>query len=290
MFKFKEMKSFFTKIISLVSIFLFPILSYGQAQITTKKMKLEDFPEKITKVVLPGNIFLDGAIKEEVNDRWKISPYEFCSMEEFEEIKTSSDYYFLLTVTGKFKRESEPGLQMLTLVKGGENAKNGIDKMLDVVTLPICSTEYPSGREFTFLPAFIDIIQAHVLASMAKEINAYTGLSNYSLNLANASDLRVIFSKDDINGDVTEAQLENLIVPGMTIAEEENVDELMDNSSPNTLVSYVAAPYDAKPGSYCYKMLIDCSTHKLYYFRRHRITQKTKSGFLAEDLKRIAER
>lgn len=284
------MKSFFTKFITVAAIFLIPILSYGQAQITTKKMKLEDFPEKITKIVLPGNIFLDGAIKEEINDRWKISPYEFCSLEEFEELKTSSDYYFLLTVTGKFKKESEPGLQMFTLVKGGENAKNGIDKMLDVVTLPICSAEYPSGREFTFLPAFIDIIQSHVLASMAKDINAYTGLANYSLNLANADGLRVIFSKDDISENVTMEQLESLIVPGMTIAEEEDVDGLMDDNSPNTLVSYVVAPYEAKNGSYCYKMLIDCKTHTLYYFRRHRITQKSKSGFLAEDLKRIAER
>ena len=34
----------------------------AQAQLTTKKVKIEDFTEKVTKVVLSGNIFYDSSI------------------------------------------------------------------------------------------------------------------------------------------------------------------------------------------------------------------------------------
>ena len=62
---------------------------------------------------------------------------------------------------------------------------------------------------------------------------------------------------------------------------------MMTDDKERAAVSYVAVPTEATPGSYCYKMLIDNQTHKLYYFKKHRITKKTGAGFLAEDLRRI---
>jgi hypothetical protein len=47
------------------------------------------------------------------------------------------------------------------------------------------------------------------------------------------------------------------------------------------------APFEPQPGAYCYKMLIDTQTHKLYYYKRHRISSKAGAGFLKDDLKRI---
>ena len=49
-----------------LAVVLIPCVMFSQAQITTKKMKLEDFPEKTTKIVLSGNIFLDGEIEDAV--------------------------------------------------------------------------------------------------------------------------------------------------------------------------------------------------------------------------------
>ena len=55
----------------------------------------------------------------------------------------------------------------------------------------------------------------------------------------------------------------------------------------NKLVSYVVAPTEALPGSYCYKMLINAETHEIYYYSRHKISKKYGAGFLPEDIKRI---
>ena len=89
------MKKFY---ILLIAIVLIPAICSAQAKVYTKKVKLSDFPTKTTKVVLTGNDMLDNPLKNEVARRWHISPYEFCTIAEYDSIKTSPDYYFLRMV------------------------------------------------------------------------------------------------------------------------------------------------------------------------------------------------
>ncbi len=272
--------------ILIISI-LISVTSWGQAQINTKKVKIGDFTQKITKIVLTGKSFMDGTLQDEVVARWRVTPYEFCTLEEFEELKTSSDYYFLISTSGQFKKDASPSIQFLTLVKGGEEAKKGIDEMLEIVSMPVSSAQFPSGRELIFMPAFLDIIQDHALKSMEKDMNAYGGLSNSTEKFDKKEDVRVIISKDDICGELDEELLAELTEKGVEIVAEDEVDDAFANSSVKTIVSYVVAPFDAEPGSYCYKMLIDTQSHALYYFKRHRISRNLGKGFLPEDMKRI---
>jgi hypothetical protein len=273
-------------IVLLVSVLL-PFMTFGQAQIDTKKVKIADFTQKITKVVLTGNQFHDASLKSEVTAKWTVSPFEFCTLSEFESLKGDENYYFLLTTKGQFKKENEPGLMFLTLVKGGKNSVNGIDEMLEIVTLPYASAEEPSGREMVFLPAFLDIIQSYTLDSMDKDVNAYVGLPNYSLNISKSGGMTIVFSESDLSGEVTSEVRNTFFDENILVLAEEDADEYLSPSINNTLVSYVVAPATPNPGSYCYKMLIDSQTNTLYYFRRHRISKKVGPGFLAEDIKRI---
>ena len=227
-------------------------------------------------------------MENEIVARWKVSPYEFCSLEEFEELKGNEEYYFLLTIKGQYKKESEPGLQFLTLVKGGAKAEKGISSMLEIVSLPVASAEDPSGRELEFIPAFLDIIQTYTLESMERDIQGYGGLSNYSLNLLETRDMTLVFSEDDLSSEITEDIIEECFDGDMLITTEAGADKYMSSPEAQVVVSYVVAPTEGKIGSYCYKMLIDNQTHKVYYFKKHRIGKNIGVGFLAEDIKRIA--
>ena len=273
------------KLFIMLAVALLPLMAGAQAQINTKKVKISDFTEKITKVVLTGNDFFDIALQDEVKARWRVSPYEFCTWEEFQRDRNSSDFYFLLTTSSQFKKESEPGLDLLSLVKGGTGAT--INSMLEVVFIPFAPAEDPSGREMVFLPAFLDIIQKHALMSMEKDTDGYIGLSNNSMNIAKAKNMEFVFSEDDLSSEITREFRDLNFDSDMVITDEDSADDFMLENEPNTLVSYVVTPTDAQPGSFCYKMLINSETHELYYFRRHRITKKLGPGFLAEDIKRI---
>lgn len=275
------------KILVILISVMIPVIAGAQVQINTKKVKIADFTQKITKVVLTGNMFYDSSLEDEIVARWRVSPYEFCSLEEFEQMKGNEEYYFLLTTKGQFKKEDEPGLMFLTLVKGGKAAEGGIDEMLEVVSLPVSSAEDPSGRETVFLPAFLDIIQNYAVDSMEKDINAYTGLSNYSINLAETKGLPIIFAEKDLSSEIDSRMRKYSFDKLMEVVDEDEADDQMSDTSERAAISYIAVPTDAAPGSYCYKMLIDNQTHRLYYFKKHRITRKTGGGFLAEDIRRI---
>ena len=85
------------KFLTLLAAAILPLAVFAQAQIDTKKVKISDFPQKITKIVLTGNSLYDAILKDEVASRWRVSPYEFCTLNEFNEFKNKEDYYFLLT-------------------------------------------------------------------------------------------------------------------------------------------------------------------------------------------------
>ena len=276
------------KFLILLAAIIMPLAAAAQAQITTKKIKISDFPEKTTKVVLTGNVLYDAVLKEEIAARWRIAPYEFCSLQEFNELKGKSNYYFLITTKGQFKTEGEPGLQFLTLVKGGEAAENGIDQMLEIVSLPIASAEEPSGRELTFLPVFITILQQYAQDAIDNDLNAYIGLSNYSKNLAETRTMNILIADTDLDPQMSQSAKDLYLKDGVSTADQETVDKNLTQAQENTIISYVAAPTNPKAGSYCYKMLIDPQTYQLYFFRKHRVSTKYGAGFADYDLRSIA--
>ena len=257
----------------------------GQAQITTRREKLKDFTSKTTKVVLTGDEFLDEAVKESVAATWTVSPYEFCSNEEFQNLKGNADFYFLMVVKGQFRRESEPGIDMLTLVKGGEGADKSINDKFEVVSFPLRSTEDPSGREFVLLPAFLKIIQEHTTSLTDTEMKAYSNIGAKDSKRLRIK--RIFFWAEDFAPQVDEQTKRSLDEDILIKEDEDEVDEIFSEGTFNTVVSYVVAPSEPVNGSICYKMLIGSDNHELYYFKKHKITAKSGKGFLSSDIKSI---
>lgn len=258
---------------------------FGQAQIYTRREKLKDITAKITKVVLSGDEILDEALKESVAQSWTMSPYEFCTKDEFEKIKTSEQFYFLLVVKGQERKESEPGIDMLTLVKGGPGASKSVNDMLEVVTFPLRSATDPDGREFVMLPAFLSIIQNHAQGLIGSEFKAYSTLGASDTKKLKMKQL--YFSKEDFAPQVNNRVIESLDEDTYVEENSEAVDSVFTKGTFNGVVSYIVAPSEPVDGSVCYKMLIGSDDHKLYWYKKHRISPRNGAGFLDMDLKAI---
>ena len=279
------MKKNFTIIICLLAGILFSADLFAQAQIYTRKEKLKDITAKTTKIVLSGDEMLDEALKESVAASWTMAPYEFCTQQEFEQIKSSDKYYFLLVVKGQQRKESEPGIDLLTLVKGGEGANKSINDMLEVVTFPLRSANDPSGREFVLLPAFLTIMQNHAQNLTSSEVKAYSTLS--AEDTKKLSIKRIYFCKDDLAPQVDQRTIESLDEDIIVVEDEEDLDEVFNNGVYNAVISYVVAPTEPVDGSVCYKLLIGADNHKLYWYKKHRISARSGRGFLSGDLRTI---
>ena len=272
-------------ILALVAMTIIPADLFGQAQIYTRKEKLKDITTKTVKVVMTGDEILDEALKQSVTSTWTMSPFEFCTQEEFNKIKSDSKFYFLIVVKGQQRKESEPGIDLLTMVKGGEGSDKSINDMLEVVTFPLRSAVEPSGREFVLLPAFLSIMQEHAQGLTSSEVKAYS-----TVGATDSKKLRmkqIYFYEEDFSPTLDDKVVGSLDEDIFVKDDEQEVDDIFTNGTFNAVVSYVVAPTEPVNGSVCYKMLIGADDHKLYWYKKHRISARQGAGFLDADLKAI---
>ena len=244
-------------------------------RITTRSEKLSDFPSKVTKVVLSGNIFQDTALKEAIRNSWTISPYEFCTAEEFSALCTDDSYYFLVRTVDPRKK----GISFLTLAKGGEK---DLEDMLQVFTMPVGAADSTAPDDGLFLTAMVGIMQEYILK----------GLVRYRVNISPVPGARkrlegmnLFFSEGDLAPSVDRESLGR----GMFAVAGSEAEEILAGGSYDTAVSYVIAPESPQKGDLCYKLMIDARTFELLYFGKHRISSSQGRGFLPRDIRTLAK-
>lgn len=260
--------------------------AFAQVQITTKKEKLSDFTTRTMKVVLSGNEFVDTALRDAVNNTWSISPFEFCSMEEFGSLKANEEYYFLVPVKVRFKGETSYNIYELDLVKGKKTAKN-VNDMLEVVSMPVCAADEPSGREAAMLPGLIDILQGYITQSLQTK---FSSISSYARGLHKSAGKTAVIADEEISAAVGSDYRSRIgSKKMMEITDGDSADNLFINQEDNAVVSYVIAPGNPQKGSMSWKMLIDVRTHELYFYQRCKIKSPTYVGWSKADLKKIAK-
>lgn len=276
------------RLFSSLSALLLGLSLLAQGNVSTRSYRYSDFTDKVTKVVLSGDDLLSGALKQEVSNQWTASAFEFCSPEEFERLKTQDRYYFLLLEEVRFKGEEAPGIQFLSLVKGGGEGQSGTSGMDEVIALPAAAVPGGSGRELVYLGALVRAVQEFTLAAVESEKTAYSKSSWFNGNYGKYGKMMQLYiAQEDLSGTQGAAAWMD---EDMHFVPADEADRHFLDGDYNTLVSYVVAPVVPGKGSYCYKMLFEAESQQLFYIARHKITARNGAGFLPGDLKKLARK
>ncbi len=252
------------------------------------KNNFRNFAAKKTLVVVNQADFTDLSIADAVKSGWRISLYELCSQEKFHNLKTDTNYFFLLRVDGKFKAEKEASLEYLTLVKGGPSAKKGIEKMQEIVSMPLQAVGDESGKAFIFMPALINIMQEHIMNVSEDILKAYVGNSFYTSRIDKIGNKSLLFDKSDIGYTYTDEEISELFGDKFTAGGFSDISKALKESAANTVVSFTVSPAENKSKGYSYQLLIDSENLELLFYRKHKISPKLPAGFTQEDLRRIS--
>lgn len=191
----------------------------------------------------------------------------------------------MLPVKVKYKKEEQPGIMMLTIVKGKANAKT-VNDMVEVVSMPVCAADFPSGREAAMLPGLVDIMQGYIAKSLQGN---FSGIGSYVTPLSKSARRKAVIAKEDIAPAADSAFREKIAQKGIDIESGDVADSLFLAGDSRTLVSYVITPTEPHKGAVCWKILIDARTHELFYYKKHTVTGTENAGFLKGDLKKIAK-
>ena len=274
------------RLITLAVLLLGSVSVFAQGRVTTRKHLFADFTDKITKVVMSGNDILDGALRQEVVDLWTVSPFEFCPMAEYETLKKSDNYYFLLVTAGQAKGEEAPMVRFLTLEKGGADKGDNVALRTEVISLPLCPMEGGDGRELVFLPALVKGIQEFTLQAMESEKVAYTGMGWFNGKFDRKGGIkRIYMAREDVSESVSEKDLAKYLDEDILLCDEDEADKAYTDRTYNTLVSYTVSA-----GTWSYKMLFEAETDALFYIHKHKVNVRNAPGFLTEDLRRLSKK
>lgn len=260
--------------------------AYPQAEIMTKKKDIGDVSSMITKVVISGgDAFVNMVLEDEIERNWTVSPYEFCDMEEFERLKCDTNYFFLIRTKGQYGKESGPSVEFLSLLRGGPKAEKGIDGMPEVISLPFRTAEDDDGRCMAYIPAFINIIQEHVPRVTKSDISAYTAMKSYSRLMPGCFWDEIVFAEEDMSPETAAYMDGNYAGKGMRTATDEEINEILEEMRPGTIVSYTIIP---EGGKFYFKMLVSAEDYSLFYYKKQRIPKKQAAGFSKSEIRKIA--
>ncbi len=137
-----------------------PLPASAQKKLYTRSYLLQDFRSQTTRIVLDGPEDLCRALWEDATAVWTLSPYEFCTLADYEADACKEGCYFLRPTESR-------GIVYLTLTRGAS-------KPMTVVSIPVAGTSYRDP--LLYMPAYLSIIQDYVEAAMSSEFKAYLGL------------------------------------------------------------------------------------------------------------------
>ena len=262
---------------------------FSQNVIRETRAIFSEFGTKITKVVIPSTKLSDLMLREAVSKGWRISPFEFCSLDDYHRLKNDPNFFFLLIQEGRYKKDSEPTIDYLTLERGGEfSGRRLIGPGRDIITLPLQSTLDETGQYLHLLPIYIDIIQNHIYKVQQDISLAFKGPAIYSDRVSELRDKELLFSLDLINFTASETEFKSFFNRRVTVVDSDTIESAIVTNKRNAAVPVVITPEGSPNSSFCYKMIISTDTHELLFFRRHRITSRRSAGFTKEDIRKIS--
>lgn len=248
-----------------------------------------DIPARITKVVVSGdNSMTDLLFRNSVEENWNISPYEFCDPEEFDRIKTDTNYYFLVRLDKMHRKADSPAMEFVCFLKGNEKAGDNLSQMPELIALPLFPDNDDNDRIFTYLPAYMNIIQTYIQKIVDGKVYPSKRGEIHLGTMSKSRNSSILFNSEDMAYHAPMQKFEQMFRGRASTVSQEEIDLAMKEAAPRTLVSLVVAPGADSNGSLCYKMLISADTYELYYFKKHKISPKKGPGFLKSDLKRIS--
>lgn len=270
--------------------FIFLLFTQMSAQNIVKEARntFSSFGAKTTKVVIPSSSLANLMLRDAVNKGWRISPFEFCTMEEYNKIKGDTNFFFLLRVDGQFRNELEPKIEYLTLIKGGAEVKKGLFSSRNILTLPLQEVDDNSGANLFLLPIYIDVIQNHIYRVQKDIYLAFKGNTIYSSRVSEIKEKELLFSTDLLNYKISESEFSELFKGSIKLVTTEEIEDAIIENRPNTIIPVIIKPRGSTGGSFCYKLLIGADSHELFFFRRHKISNRAPLGFTKEDIRKIS--
>jgi hypothetical protein len=268
---------------------VFSVFSFGQAPFPSRD-EIKQFSASKTCIVLEEGEYsvYNTYIRKAVKEFWKITPYEFIEVSEFNVRRLDPGYSFLVLTQTNFGRDKSNSLfNFINLIQGKRVTKLG--EMPEICAVPL---SFAGEDDFEYgykLGAIISFIQKH--AQMISDDPSLTGrkyLKFYNKFIPEVHNKIILVKQEDLAPDIASIEKIKAIYKNkIEIVTEDDIVMAIENKTPNTLILHKVGPVGDKGSGYCFKMLIGTDDSKMYYYNQHLIDKTNPNGLLPADLKRL---
>ncbi len=261
----------------------------GQAPFPSKS-EIKQFTQSKTCVVLEDDSFssYNVFIKKAVQSFWKITPYEFIEVKDFNVRRLNPHYSFIVLTQTNFDKDKSEGLyNFINLLQGKDVNKLG--EMPEICAMPL-SFAGEEDLDYSYkLGVILSFIQKH--AQMISEDPSLTGrkyLKYYNKFTPEVHSRTILVKKEDLSPEIsTIEKIKSIYSYKIEIVSEDDIIKAIEDKSPNTVILHKVGPVGDRNSGLCFKMLIGTDDSNMYYYNQHTINKANPNGLLADDLKRL---
>lgn len=263
----------------------------GQAPFPSKD-EIKQFETSTTCVVLEDSPFsaYNEYIKKAVKTFWKITPYEFIEVKDFNVRRLDPKYSFIVLTQTNFEKDKANGLfNFINLLQGKKI--NNLGEMPEICAVPL-SFAGEEDLEYAYkLGAILSFMQKH--AQMIIADPSLTGrkyLKYYNKFIPDVRSKTILVKEEDLAPEIAGIEkIKSIYKYNIEIVTEDDIVKAIETKAPNTVILHKVGPVGEKNQGYCFKMLIGTDDANMYYYNQHVISKNSPNGLLAADLKRLAE-
>ncbi len=272
-----------------IALFCCAFTLAGQAPFPSKD-EIKQFTESKTCVVLEDDAFssYNVFIKKAVQSFWKITPYEFIEVKEFNVRRLNPRYSFIVLTQTNFDKDKSDGLyNFINLLQGKDVNKLG--EMPEICAIPL-SFAGEDDLDYSYkLGAILLFIQKH--AQMISEDPSLTGrkyLKYYNKFTPEVHNKTILVKKEDLSPEIsTIEKIKAIYKYKIEIVSEDDIVKAIEDKSPNTVILHEVGPVGDRNSGFCFKMLIGTDDSNMYYYNQNTINKNNPNGLLPADLKRF---
>ena len=271
------------------SMLLSSIVLMGQAPFPDND-EIKQFNASKTCVVLEDDPFssYNIYIKEVVEKSWKITPFEFITVKQFNVRRLDPAYSFIVITQTNFDKDKSHGLYNFINLLQGKNV-NKLAEMPEICAVPLSFAGVNDMVYSYKLGAIISFMQKHAKKiSEDPSLTLRKYLKYYNKNIPGIKNKTILVEQDDLSpGISTIDRIKAIYTSKIEIVTDEEIIKAIEDKAPDTVILHKVGPMGDRDSGYCFIMLIGTDDSELYYYSLHMIDRANPNGLLPDDLRRI---
>ncbi len=277
-----------------ILLILVSTVAFAQIKIpVATQAQVSKFLKNKTYVVLKNDIMSEynDAIQEAFEKHWTITEYEFVYASEFNTLKKDSDKSFIMINQIYFEKDkTNTKFDFIVATTGGNHRT--VDDMPTICAVPLC---YNGALESDYdykIPLMIKFIQNHILTTKENPSLNEDNIADYYMNKSGSLKRKTLYLlKEEVEPEVrTKNSFAGAYPFNFDYTTSDNIKDIIDNNTKDAVILHLICPKLNNTLSYCIKIIIDTEEGTIYYWDKHKLSNKKGDYLLRSDLKKLAKK